>query len=158
LAVVLASATVLLAGAGAPAAYAHGGPGNQSDHRDRAHHRKLTANLTGANERPGPGDADGHGKAKIQLKKEKVCFRLSWRKIDSPTAAHIHLGARDQAGPVVTTLFSVASGLGTSITSVAGCTAADPALIAKIRKDPDAYYVNIHNAAFPAGAIRGQLH
>lgn len=32
-----------------------------------------------------------------------------------------------------------------------------PALIDAIRKDPSAYYVNVHNAPFPAGAVRGQL-
>jgi hypothetical protein len=33
----------------------------------------------------------------------------------------------------------------------------DPGLIKAIRQNPSAYYVNVHNADFPAGAVRGQL-
>ena len=38
-----------------------------------------------------------------------------------------------------------------------GCTAADGALIQDIIDYPDQYYVNVHTAEHPAGAIRGQL-
>ena len=153
LAIVLATATLLATGASLPAAYATGGETN--DGRGK----RLAANLTGAKEVPGPGDEDGRGKARIRLKRDQVCFELSWRNIDAPTAAHIHSGTREEAGPVVVGLFSVpAPGLGAPVSSVGGCAPADPALIAAIRNDPRAYYVNIHNVPFPAGAIRGQLH
>ena len=57
---------------------------------------------------------------------------------------------------VVVGLFGTA--LDANLTSVGGCAAAAPALIDEIRKHPRAYYVNIHNATYPGGAIRGQLH
>ena len=38
-----------------------------------------------------------------------------------------------------------------------GCTTVDPGLVAAIVADPEAYYVNVHNAPFPNGALRGQL-
>ena len=108
---------------------------------------------------PGPGDENGRGKARLLLKKDQICFELSWRKIEAPTAAHIHRGTREVAGPVVVGLLSVpAPGLGAPVSSVGGCASADPALIGDIRSHPSDFYVNIHNVRFPAGAIRGQLH
>jgi hypothetical protein len=153
LAIVLASASVLLAGASLPAAYATG------DNDNRGKHRTLEATWTGAKEVPGPGDPDGRGKAHIRLKKDQICFDLSWRDIGAPTAAHIHRGARDEAGPVVVGLLSVRPpGLEAPVSSVGGCATANAALITEIRKNPRAFYVNIHNVEFGDGAIRGQLH
>ncbi len=37
------------------------------------------------------------------------------------------------------------------------CTNVDRARIKDIIQNPQNYYANIHNATFPAGAIRGQL-
>jgi CHRD domain len=152
LAIVLASASVLLAGASLPAAHATG------DNDSRGKHRTLEATLTGAKEVPGPGDPDGRGKAQIRLKKDQVCFDLSWRNIEAPTAAHIHRGTRDVAGPVVVLFFEVSGGLPALVSSVGGCAPAKAELITEIRENPRAFYVNIHNADFGAGAIRGQLH
>jgi hypothetical protein len=118
---------------------------------------RLTAFLTGAKEVPGPGDPDGRGVAEIRLGEGRICFDLSWRLIGSPTAAHIHAGTRTQAGPVVVTLFSAPAGLPRTITEVGGCVRVAPSLISEIRQAPSRYYVNVHNEAYPAGAIRGQL-
>jgi hypothetical protein len=46
-----------------------------------------------------------------------------------------------------------------TLDSVDGCTTGvDRALVRAIRTGPSAFYTNLHNAEFPAGAIRGQLH
>ena len=39
----------------------------------------------------------------------------------------------------------------------AGCAKAPKATIENIETNPNRYYVNIHNAKYPAGALRGQL-
>jgi hypothetical protein len=45
-----------------------------------------------------------------------------------------------------------------SISAVAGCKGDVAAsLTSDIRRHPADYYVNVHNAEFPGGAIRGQL-
>ena len=103
-----------------------------------------------------------------------MCFELRWEDIDAPTAAHIHFGPPDVAGPVVVTFFMTSAApdqpptLPETITGVSGRTeevtvpegapfdsATD--LLRYIKRLPREYYVNIHNLAFPAGAIRGQL-
>lgn len=117
--------------------------------------RPLTAPLTGAAEAPGPGDPDGAGSAVITLNQGQgeVCWEISVSGITLPaTAAHIHAAPAGIPGPVVVPLSAPdASGFSS------GCTSAHPGLIKAIRHDPAAYYVNVHNAEFPAGAVRGQL-
>jgi CHRD domain len=119
----------------------------------------LKADLTGATEVPGPGDDDGRGKAKIVLTEHKVCFVLQWRRISAPVAAHIHAGRKGVAGPIVVNFLHGLSGpLPATLRSAAGCVRAGKDVIRAIAKHPAAYYVNVHTADFPDGAIRGQLH
>ena len=115
--------------------------------------RKLSTTLTGAAEVPGPGDPDGSGTARITVNvgQAEVCFNLSVSGIDPATAAHIHVGAAGVAGPVVVGITPPANG------SSSGCVAADRELVKNILKNPSDYYVNVHNPAFPMGAVRGQL-
>lgn len=118
----------------------------------------TSTDLVGAEEVPGPGDADATGFADITLKKSKgtVCFDVSWANVDGTVVAgHIHVGDAGVAGPVVVPLVGVA-GEGTG--SASSCqTGVSPELIKAIRQNPSGYYVNVHSTAFPAGAIRGQL-
>jgi hypothetical protein len=114
---------------------------------------KATAKLTGAAEVPGPGDSKGSGTVQVMLDPDKgeVCYELSVANIQEATAAHIHEGAMGKEGPVKVALDAPKTG------SVKGCKQADAPLITAIMKDPSGYYVNVHNAAFPKGAVRGQL-
>ncbi len=111
--------------------------------------------LTGAAEKPGPGDEDGAGTAKVNPEGNGICFDLEARNIDKPDAAHIHEGAVGVAGPIVFEL-KVPEG-DASPFKVTACSPAEATLSTKIRTQPQNYYVNIHNPAFKSGAIRGQL-
>lgn len=106
---------------------------------------RLEANLTGS------GDPDGSGKAAFRLSKSqhRVCAMVTWHKIGTPNAAHIH---RASDGGVVIDLTG-------SVTGGARCTTkASRALVGKILAHPGQYYFNVHNAKYPAGAIQGTLH
>jgi hypothetical protein len=120
----------------------------------------FRTDMTGAAEVPGPGDPDGtaRGKVEIDVGAGEVCFKFSWENIASPTLGHIHVGPPDEAGPVVVDLLGGIS-LDTleSDDDVRGCVDAAPALLGEIVADPSAYYLNLHNARFPGGAVRGQL-
>ena len=115
--------------------------------------RPYTVAMTGAAERPGPGDPDGRGTAtfRVNAGQARVCYTLSVRNIDPATAAHIHRGGPRVAGPVVVGLAAPADG------SSEGCADVTRALAQELIRAPAGFYVNVHNAAFPAGAIRGQL-
>lgn len=120
----------------------------------------LSASLTGDAEVPGPGDPNGSGNAVITLDPvaDDVCFDLDWDAIGRPFAAHIHRGRDTVAGPIRVTLFTSRRPLPKTITAVQGCVPnVDSDLIDRIIANPDRFYVNVHNVAYEAGAIRGQL-
>jgi CHRD domain-containing protein len=116
----------------------------------------LTAKLSGKKEVPGPGDPNGRGKAVIRLNaaRAKVCYVITYSKINGSSAAHIHTGAKGVAGDVLVALY----GTQTSKSRVKGCAFDVPtATIKSIKSNPKGFYVNVHNTDFPNGAIRGQL-
>jgi hypothetical protein len=121
--------------------------------------RPLSTDLTGAEEFPGPGDANATGQADLRLNQgqNRVCFEVSWSDIDGTVfAGHIHVGPPGVAGPIVVGLFE---GAFAGTDSVSGCVEdVDAGLIKDIRQNPAAYYVNVHSMpGFEAGAVRGQL-
>jgi len=109
--------------------------------------------MTGSQERPGPGDPDAIGSAIVTLDSTsgEVCVRFHLRNVDPITVDHIHRGPAGVAGPVVIPLPVPVGDFGE------GCTTASPALVQDIVTNPANYYVNVHNAAYPGGAMRGQL-
>jgi CHRD domain len=122
----------------------------------RSAEKPYIAQLSGAAEIPGPGDPDGKGAATVSIDSvdattSEVCFDLSYSGIAAPTLAHIHRGNATTAGPVVVDLGAPgAAGL-------SGCVDVAIALADEIVATPSGFYVNVHNAAYPGGAIRGQL-
>ena len=116
--------------------------------------RPFDTALTGAAEVPGPGDPDGSGEVVLTLNPGlgQVCFQLTVSDIAPATAAHIHEAPVGVAGPVVVGLTPPPTGGSSS-----GCVSADREEIKEIIQHPEEYYVNVHNADFPSGAVRGQL-
>jgi len=108
----------------------------------------LHATLVGKTEVP-KGDPDGSGTAELKFTGTKVCWEIKTSKVGTIVAAHIHKGGRGVAGPVVVPF-------GKTFKSK-GCVTSTSALVAAIQKNPSRYYVNVHNAKYPAGALRGQL-
>jgi hypothetical protein len=109
----------------------------------------LHATLTGKAETP-KGDPDGSGTAEVTINGTQVCWEIHATKVATLVAAHIHKGKPGVSGPVVVPF-------GKTFKSK-GCTRATSSLTAAILRNPGAYYVNVHNAKYPGGALRGQLH
>ena len=118
--------------------------------------RVLVAYLTGSNELPGPGDPDAFGSATVTLvSPTSLCYSITVQNLGAAaTAAHIHSGDASVAGGV----FQALAVNATVPFRIATCIAAVPAAtITALRAKPDGFYVNVHTAAFGAGAVRGQL-
>jgi hypothetical protein len=148
----------------------------------------TTVALNGANEVGTAGDRNGSGKIHIDFfgpggnaapvafpGEYYLCYDLVTRNIDDVTMAHIHEVDRDGNartnprklnGPVVVDLlaedsaFKDADGNVTQDADAATttCVTGGAGVIEDILDDPREYYVNVHTADKPNGAIRGQLH
>lgn len=108
----------------------------------------LHATLTGAAETP-KGDPDGRGTAEVKINGRQVCWEITASKIGKPQAAHIHKGKPGVAGPVIVPFGATYKSKGCMRTTAANASA--------IAAKPGSYYVNVHNAKYPGGAVRGQL-
>jgi hypothetical protein len=125
---------------------------------------RLRATLSGAQEVP-PADPDGTGRARVELDRDggQVCFAVRFRNIGTPNRGHIHVGAAGVNGAIVVEFFELAANpadprhdlLETG--RLDGCVPASESTLNDIAANPGGFYVNLHNARFPAGAIRGQL-
>lgn len=118
----------------------------------------YTTQLRAQDELPAPSGSKAWGFAQVKVRPNGV---MEWTvRVHNPAreafrAGHIHVV--DQAngtGPVVLTLLS---GTYTDRQFEVSGSATNTALASALLADPDDYYVNLHTAAFPAGAIRGNL-
>ena len=78
-----------------------------------------------------------------------MCWEIKTSKVAKLSAAHIHKGGPGVAGPVVVPFGATFK--------AKGCVTAPVAVTAVIKRNPAGYYVNVHNAKYPGGALRGQL-
>jgi hypothetical protein len=120
--------------------------------------RTFVVHLSGG----GAGDPDGRGLAIVRVNPgtEEVCYTITVENIGEPTepglglgAAHIHDSA---TGGIFVDLETNWTATATGFMTT-GCTEADRESLVALLRDPSAYYVNVHTAEFPAGAIRGDL-
>ncbi|HVM02611.1 MAG TPA: CHRD domain-containing protein [Acidimicrobiales bacterium] len=130
----------------------------------------LTADLdgrsevvTGATDRRMVGDPDGRGEAYVfgvDGDPTTLCYVLTVDGIATATAAHVHEAAPGANGPVVASLAAPGDGNAADCLTEGepGKFPGDPAgIVADILANPGDYYVNVHNADHPGGALRGQL-
>ena len=86
------------------------------------------------------GDISGH----------KLTFTLKFSGLTGPAAAaHIHLGAKGKAGPVIVPL------CGPCKSPVRGTVTVSASVVREIERGKT--YVNVHTAKYPNGEIRGQV-
>ncbi len=115
----------------------------------------FTTSLSGDRVTGNPGDGDGWGAAAIGIDGDTTRYYIWVTDIAAPTAAHVHAGLAGANG-------GVAIDFEASFTEVSNNTyvaqgAVSGGSTAALLNTPGAFYVNVHNADHPAGAIRGQV-
>jgi CHRD domain-containing protein len=121
--------------------------------------RAIFAVMNGAKEvdvsgHHGTGDKNGHGSFSATLDGRELCYGIQVKNINNPVAAHIHRGGRDVAGPVVQPLEQPTTG---DPGASSACVRVSRSLARGLRNRPGRFYVNVHTADLPNGAVRGQL-
>ncbi len=121
----------------------------------------LHAKLAAKNETASTSTAKGHTLIKVR-NDGTIEFKthINNKNHETFVAGHIHQAPVGVAGPIVVPLF-VAPTPPTSVRHIKQSGVATPnagTTGAALCQSPSAYYVNYHTTAFPAGAIRGQLH
>jgi hypothetical protein len=123
---------------------------DMADHGGRA----LEAPLAGAGVIPGPGDPDGSGQFNMSANggQAEICYALRALGIGTITEVHLHYGEAGVNGENVFTL-----ALPTGNYSRGCVDNLDRRLIHSILSKPADYYIAVHTAEYPDGALRGQL-
>jgi hypothetical protein len=108
----------------------------------------------------GDPDASGVAVLRIDVDGQEVCYDIVVRDIDQPVepspgigSAHIH----GPGGGIAVDLETQFRTTGTDTYIATGCASASADTIEAILTNPEQYYVNVHTASFPAGAIQGSL-
>lgn len=116
----------------------------------KAMHPELGAKLAGKNEVPkGSPTARGIVNLTLNTAKQSVCWKFELVGVSKPVVAHIHKGRAGVSGPIFIPLGKAYK--------AKGCTSAAKTKIEAVESNPNGFYVNVHNAKYPAGVVRGQL-
>jgi len=107
--------------------------------------------MTGAQEAPGPGDSDGLGFADFVLTGTTLEYSIAVFNIEPPSAMHIHVGERGTPGGVMVGFPAFTGNLNVGSIEI------PESLATALVDHPTAFYLNVHTASFPNGAIRGQV-
>jgi CHRD domain len=103
------------------------------------------------------GDSDGNGAFVLHFSDngKKLCWAITVRDIDKPTAIRVHQGVTGATGPVVLgfKILPAAGDLG----AAAGCVPAADPVLEGLRADAMKFYVEVATKKSPDGTIRGQL-
>jgi len=100
------------------------------------------------------GDPNGRGTFSATLDGRQLCYGITVKNINNPVAAHIHRGSAKVAGPVIQPLEQPATG---DPGASSACVRISRSLARGLRRNPSRFYVNVHTADLPNGAVRGQL-
>lgn len=126
---------------------------------------------------PGERGASGTFEFRLNSHKDVICYDIAFTGVTPPyqsparTATHIHQAGGGEFGPPRLafpdprddgrgTLRSSGCMQGPFTTGLTGPDGNDTGAgftVAQIEDDPSSFYADTHTAAFPAGAIRGQL-
>jgi hypothetical protein len=116
----------------------------------------FAATLSG--DRPqGAGDADGWGLAAIGVGDDTVWYWVWVTDTAAPTASHIHMGYAGTSGGIAVDFEAAFTEVASGTNVASGSVAVDAATRDDLLDRPAGFYVNVHNADFPSGAVRGQL-
>ena len=143
---VVAAAAVVL-GVATQVVAQGGGGGNKA----------FFAVMTGAKEvkaGESAGDTNGRGAFSATLDGRTLCYGIQVKNIANPVAAHIHTGGPGDRGAVVVPLKQPAKG---DPGASAQCVRVSTSRAASLNANAGNFYVNVHTAGLPNGAIRGQL-
>lgn len=115
---------------------------------------------TNASDKRVAGAPDGTGEAYvfgIDGDATTLCYVLTVDGTATAPGAHIHKGAAGENGPVVANLTAPGDGnAGDCLTEGEVGQFPTGETVAGSPADPAAYYVNVHHAERPGGALRGQ--
>jgi hypothetical protein len=125
----------------------------------------FTSELSGDQELP-PVNTIATGLLNLTGNNQSLAYNLALSNMTNATAAHIHMGAENENGKVIVTLYKSESPSGIEIETLAGNITADKLqgplsgatldeLIGTVNNGTA--YVNVHSAEFPNGEIRGML-